>query len=102
MHYWRVHKQRRTMDLYAFLGEQASVNRERLPDLLRFRDVTEEIERGISVAAFMWPAKSAVADKYLPETVTTLGELRERAERYGCGDVLKNVIDHLRISFNDI
>ena len=51
--------------------------------------------RGRSVALVVWPGKRPsgspiVSDTYLPETVTSVDGLKDRAHTYGCGRALKD------------
>ena len=56
---------------------------------------------GISVALVVWPGKHPsgqpiINATYLPETVTTVAELKKRAELYGCAAELKDGLGWLR------
>ena len=65
-----------------------------LPILSEIRIVSHPpLFRGRSLALVAWPGrhpsgKPIIADLYLPETVTTIHALKERAQTYGCGTEL--------------
>ena len=55
---------------------------------------------GESVALIVWSpttilGRSTTCEIYMPETVSTLGDLKSRAEIFGCGDQLKNAFSSL-------
>lgn len=55
---------------------------------------------GKSVALIVWSptaisGRSTTCEIYMPETVSTLGDLKSRAEIFGCGDQLKNAFSLL-------
>ncbi|PWG61186.1 Mov34/MPN/PAD-1 family protein [Spiribacter halobius] len=63
--------------------------------------LTDDTERGRGVALLVWPGKSPdgsplVCDQYLPETVSSLAELRERARIYGCAQELREALTAFR------
>lgn len=56
--------------------------------------------KGRSIAIWVWPGKQPsgeifVADRYLPETVSDLRSLKDRATAYGCATALENALDWL-------
>ena len=56
--------------------------------------------KGISVGIVVWArdveaGKPFIVDEYLPETVATIGDLRKRAERYGCLAELDAKLNHI-------
>lgn len=58
-------------------------------DYFRIRNLRDGLLVGRSVVLFVWPGRRAsgrpvVADDYMPETVTTLADLKNRAQMYGC------------------
>lgn len=76
----------------------STVNPHTFDKLISVRQVRPSVWRGRSLALVVTPTKLPsgrlpVVDHYLPETVTTIAELRERAIVYGCdralGDGLK-------------
>ena len=57
---------------------------------------------GKSLALLVWPGKHPsgapiLADKYLPETVESFDDLKQRAEEYGCGWELNSSLNLLKI-----
>ena len=71
-----------------------SLKKKTLPILSEVRVVSHPpLFRGRSLALVAWAGKHLsgkpiVADHYLPETVTTIRDLKERAQTYGCGTEL--------------
>ena len=64
-------------------------------------DTQLQLYQGQSLALVVWPRKTPsgqaiINDKYLPETVTNIAELKERATLYGCGTELKDDLDWLK------
>lgn len=62
----------------------------------------EKIWQGTSVGLIAWapdvsPGQPFLADSYLPETVTTIHDLRDRANSYGCGPQLEPKLDLLAL-----
>ena len=60
-----------------------------------------QLYQGRSLALVVWPGKTPsgqaiINDKYLPETVTNIAELKERATLYGCGTELNDDLDWFR------
>ena len=56
-----------------------------------------QFSAGKSVTLVVWPGKQPsgtpiIADTYLPETVTSVEDLKERAETYGCRASLSNAL----------
>ena len=99
--YARSHQGHTTTGLLASLVMQVpatQVNAQRINDQLREQAVEEGFACGNSLAALVWPAASHCAATYLPETVYTLGELRKRAEVYGCAKPLEKTIKHFQIT----
>ncbi|HOV88273.1 MAG TPA: hypothetical protein PLM79_18095, partial [Syntrophobacteraceae bacterium] len=72
-----------------------------LANTLAFRKRFEELEFMASAGIFAWPADvpggggSAECGKYLPEKVSNLKELLERADDYGCGRYLRSKLSEL-------
>lgn len=58
-----------------------------------------------SATIFAWPDTSSsetkTAGKYLPESITNLNQLIERADEYGCGSFLRSRLGELTWAFND-
>ncbi|OAO00354.1 hypothetical protein A8B75_18615 [Sphingomonadales bacterium EhC05] len=57
--------------------------------------------RGATITGVIWPDKRPdgsliVSDEYTPESITSLSELREHAEKLGCGRSLAAFFDNLR------
>lgn len=62
--------------------------------------IGDDARVGTSLAVFVWPGKLPsgklfIAEKYLPETVTNLGELKRRAAEYGCEHPLQSALSWL-------
>ena len=58
-----------------------------------------------SLALVVWPSPDAVGelvtcDTYRPETVTTLGDLKKRADEYGCGREFDNAMTQLKLALS--
>ena len=80
-----------------------ALNAEALKKLLSESNLSggDDTARGTSLSLIVWPGKmpsgaSVVAADYLPETVTTIAALRERAGLYGCEEPLRSGLDWLR------
>ena len=62
----------------------------------------QQLRRGRSLALVVWPVRQhssedlPISDTYMPETVTDLSGLRERAQLYGCGAGLNNGLSWLQ------
>ena len=62
----------------------------------------QQLRRGRSLALVVWPVRQhssedlPISDTYMPETVTDLSDLRERAQLYGCGAGLNNGLSWLQ------
>lgn len=61
---------------------------------------TDAAVLGSTIAAVLWPEKlpsgrPMIADRYLPETVQTLGELKDRAAELGCSRALDGLLANL-------
>lgn len=96
---------------YLFYGsvlpEPVSVNRKSLGDLQVSRPSSKGFQFGESIAIFATPGKLPsgdpfVCDQYLPETVTNLSMLVQRAHKYGCGKELEDALSHLQRQTADI
>ena len=67
-----------------------------LGNILTDRMVVENVEISGSLTLFAWPGVvlnetiAAAGNTYLPENVTNLKELLERASSYGCGDFIRS------------
>ncbi|HYO56817.1 ThiF family adenylyltransferase [Archangium sp.] len=87
--------------VFAFIdGQPIALSRKVIKQHLG-AEIKDGIEKGLSVAVFVWPGKSpagrpVVCDKYLPETVSNYGELIRRADAYGCGVRLGEAIKWLQ------
>lgn len=71
------------------------------------RWLSGDIAAGNSVVAVVWPDKNAngapfVSGTYLPESVTTLGELKARAIELGCGRGLTGFFNNLERAFQGL
>lgn len=72
-----------------------------LANILAFRRRFEDMEIMASVGIFAWPdvvldgSTAAICGKYLPENVSNLEELFERADDYGCGQSLRSKLSEL-------
>lgn len=80
-----------------------ALNAEALKKLLSESNLSgsDDTARGTSLSLIVWPGKmpsgvSVVAGDYLPETVTSIAALRERARLYGCEEPLRSGVDWLR------
>ncbi len=61
----------------------------------------DTLRRGRSLGLVVWPGKLpsgklVISDVYLPETVTTIAELKQRAELYGCARELDTAFNWLK------
>ncbi|OUE39299.1 hypothetical protein BZY95_16810 [Billgrantia desiderata SP1] len=59
---------------------------------------------GNTVGCLVWPDKQPdgtpfISDRYMPETVTTLADLRQRADELGCGRGFRDFLDLLEQCF---
>lgn len=79
------------------------VNRDAVRNLFREEVGTTEspVRRGRSLALVVWPGKLPsgkliISDVYLPETVVTIGDLKQRAELYGCARELETGLNWLK------
>lgn len=52
-------------------------------------------EPGATIAALLWPAEKSISKDILPETVTTVLQLEERADAYGLGDQFRQLVRDL-------
>lgn len=64
-------------------------------------DTKLQLYQGQSLGLVVWSRKSPsgkpiINDTYLPETMTTIGELKKRATLYGCGTELNDALDWFR------
>ena len=84
-------------------GEIVRPHQERVPEIfhenLLHRD--SNIRCGKSLALVAWPGKHPsgkliINDTYLPETVSSVSGLQERAEMYGCAPALNNGLSWLK------
>lgn len=60
-----------------------------------------QVRRGRSLALVVWPGKLPsgkliISDVYLPETVITIGDLKQRAKLYGCAHELQTALNWLK------
>ncbi len=62
---------------------------------LRDQTIDDALDQGTSLAIVVWPDEKRIAGSYMPETVTNLGELKVRADSYGCSRGLFKVLDWL-------
>lgn len=81
----------------------AKLNRDAVPKLFGEAAVREKslLRRGRSLGLVVWPGKlpsgkQVISDVYLPETVTTITELKQRAELYGCARELETALNWLK------
>lgn len=70
------------------------------PQLFSRRVIDKHFSLGRSVALVVTPGKLPSGEMkavgtYLPETVSTVAELRQRAEEFGCGNALADGLRHL-------
>ena len=60
--------------------------------------------RGTSIGLVVWPRDAPeepfVVDRYQPETVSTVGELRDRADIYGCRAELDAVLNQIAVALD--
>lgn len=85
-------------------GKRTSLKREDR-DTFSWRPMRSDLRSGNTVAAVIWPDKNAdgspfVHRTYFPEDVDTLGQLRARAEEFGCARGLNAFIASLERSFS--
>ena len=86
--------------------ETAKVRQQTVPQLFgETRLQGSPLREGKSIGLVVWPGKRPsgqmiVNDNYLPETVTTVTELKERAQLYGCGTELNDGLAWLRKSLS--
>ncbi len=76
---------------------KVAINPRTLSKLLQCGVGGGDIRDGISLAVVCWPGKEpsgtpTVCTHYMPETVVTIRDLRERAREYGCGEPLDNFL----------
>ena len=83
--------------------EPLRINSTIIRDLLREVDADDDLQYrvGKSLALVVWPGKHSsgeliVNDTYLPETVSNIGDLKKRADLYGCVGRLNAGIDWLK------
>lgn len=63
---------------------------------------------GLTIGIFVWPSTKnkdgsvLTTDKYLPETVTNLSELLERAGEYGCYNVLWERLQEIYLTYTEL
>ncbi len=79
------------------------INRKTVPSIFREAAVGKDaqLRHGRSLAMVVWPGKQPsgkliVCDTYLPEAVTNVDELRDRAKLYGCAAELDNGLKWLK------
>ena len=105
--YLRVKAQGGTAFVYSqILPQRVQVNKETVPSIFQewpmFRDGSAFV--GKSLAILVWPGKHPsgdliVSDTYLPETVSNIRELRQRAVQYGCRAELNDGFSIVRRGF---
>lgn len=76
----------------------------RKDDVFTVSSITDNFSTGGTVVGLVWPdklptGKARVTDRYRPEDVETLGDLRARAEDYGCGRGLESLLGNLERCF---
>lgn len=64
-------------------------------------------QSGETISIICWPGKTPAGDpvvcgEYIPETVTNIGDLLERADAYGCGRALRDKLCWLRKCAKDL
>lgn len=69
--------------------------------------VADGVWQGGSIGLVVWagevePGKPFIVDEYLPETVATIGDLRKRAERYGCLTHLDPKLNHIALGVSSL
>ncbi len=86
--------------------ETAKLTHKTAPDIFEEFpvDPNSQFIFGKSVALVAWPGKQpsgapVISDVYLPETVTSVGDLKERAAMYGCTTALNNGLRWLEQCF---
>ena len=84
-------------------AETVRPNPKRVPAIFQENLLQREsnVRLGKSLALVVWPGKHPsgkpiINDTYLPETVSNVSELEERAEMYGCATALNNGLSWLK------
>lgn len=77
------------------------VNYNAVPKIYKENPLDRQLCYGKSLALIVWPGKLSsgtliVADSYLPETVSNVNNLKERAKLYGCLKELENGLNWLK------
>ena len=106
--YWRIGADSETIGSGALIALEATEQAVALKsdDLERFTAVrTGNIVNGATVIAVIWPDKlptgePRIADRYLPETVETLADLKAKAEELGCTRGLTGFLANLERKFS--
>lgn len=67
--------------------------------------ITDKTFHGVSIGLIVWapdssPGQSTLSDQYLPETVSTVGDLLARAEQYGCRQQLEPKLNFIALGAN--
>lgn len=91
--------------LHGMIRDQTvHLDRSAVPDVFEETPIgnAQQLRRGRSLALVVWPVRQhssedlPISDTYLPETVTDLSDLRERAQLYGCGAGLNSGLSWLQ------
>lgn len=83
-------------------GVSSKLNTDAVPRLFaETPTAADTVRRGRSLGLVVWPGKLpsgklVISDVYLPETVTTIAELKQRAELYGCARELDTALNWLK------
>lgn len=83
-------------------GVSSKLNSDAVPRLFAETPTAADmVRRGRSLGLVVWPGKLpsgklVISDVYLPETVTTIAELKQRAELYGCARELDTALNWLK------
>lgn len=83
-------------------GVSPKLNTDAVPKLFgETPTAADTVRRGRSLGLVVWPGKLpsgklVISDVYLPETVTTIAELKQRAELYGCARELDTALNWLK------
>lgn len=82
-------------------GDEKVIIDDKTIDSLRQYPKKDDEWTGLSLGLIVWPGKkpngsAVVCNQYLPETVSSVKELYERADLYGCGKILAARMKQLR------